>query len=80
MTETIELSSSAARARRYRERKRRGARVIPVEIYDDDVNLLIKGGFMDREGIIDRDEIALGIKVLLKSLTMGIMGLYRRQN
>ncbi len=61
----------AERQRRYRQRQKRGLRVVSVEVDDRSIELLIQTGLLSwRECLIDQS-IAAAISHLVKSLAMG---------
>ena len=61
----------AERQRRYRQRQKRGLRVVSVEVDDRSIELLIQTGLLSwREGLSNQS-IAAAISHLVKSLAMG---------
>ena len=69
MVEQLNLSPSAARARRYRKRQREGTRLIPLEIFDYEVEALVEYGLVDESHRSDRAQIAEGLRLLLFALS-----------
>ncbi len=75
MTDTTSPTSSADRARRYRERKSEGRHVARVEVDREDVNSLIEYGLLDRDNSADRREVGEAIELLLLALFEGAVGI-----
>jgi hypothetical protein len=63
------ISPAAERMRRYRERKRAGRRCIIVEIFESDIDALVRKGWLGHETRNDPIEIVNAIYKLLDILT-----------
>jgi hypothetical protein len=55
MSEIVKRSASAERMRRYRQRQRRGQRIVQVQIGPTEIEALVSGGFL---GPNDREDIS----------------------
>ncbi len=69
MVERLNPSPSAARAQRYRERRRAGALVVPLDVAASDIAGLVAYGLIEKGHAADRTEIAIGIQILLHALS-----------
>jgi hypothetical protein len=62
-----QLSSAAARQRRYAERQRDGRLIVPLEVDADDLRVLIQAQVLDpRADVFTREAIATAISNYLK--------------
>jgi hypothetical protein len=57
--------SSTERARCTRERRKRGACIVPVEIYRDELHALARLGLISYASLKDRREIGAGVRSVL---------------
>ena len=74
MTERAHLSASALRSRRYRQRRREGAFVVPVEVGVPALNGLVRYGLIDADNVT-RDEISFALEILLDAASKGAIDL-----
>ncbi len=65
------LSSSAARTRRYRDRRARGDIVISIEVENYKLRGLIDHGFLAEGDVTNRAKVAEAVDVLLFALADG---------
>ena len=67
-------SSSASRARRYRQRRRDGEIVVQVEVSVREIAGLANYGLLDADNVT-RDGVALALEVLLDGISKGAVDL-----
>ncbi len=65
------LSSSAARTRRYRERRDRGDIVIYLEVDSEKLGALVDQGFLAEAAVTNRAKVHEAVDVLLFALADG---------
>ena len=63
--------SSTERTRRYRQRQRKGIKLIPIEVEDSGVEALVEYALLDQSGVADRSQIAEAVEFLLFVLSEG---------
>ncbi len=66
-----ELSPTAARSRRYRQRQREGWRVVKLPVHDEWADALVSHGFLDESDFDDREKVAEAVDLLLFCLADG---------
>ena len=72
---TGQLSSSAARVRRYRQRRRDGVvAVVPVTVNEVEIDALVRDGKLAASDVTDRDKIAEAVKCVLLGYALRITG------
>ena len=64
-------SSGAERARRHRERRRKGRIVVPVEVAPEDLNALCDNFLLESKDLADRGAIGRSIELILLALSEG---------
>ena len=69
MASQTATSSSVERSRRYRQRKREGAILVPVETSAGAIDGLVRHGLLDQTDIGDRDKIGNAIALILEGLS-----------
>ena len=74
MTQETAFSSSASRSRRYRQRRREGVFVVPVEVGAPALNGLVRYGLIDADNVT-RDEISFALEILLDAVSKGAIDL-----
>ena len=71
MIKSAILSSSATRARRYRQRRRDGVvAVVPITVNEIEIEALVRAGRLAPSDAADRDRIAYAVKMLLVRFAM----------
>ena len=71
-SEAVEVSSAAARQRRYRERKRQGVVcIVRVPVYALDAEMLVRGKRLAPEDESNAAKIAAAVEALVDDFTEG---------
>jgi hypothetical protein len=66
-----ELSQAAERQRRYRQRRRAGIQIVPVEVDAGILNTLIREGRLSEQDLLYSEKIAAALRELAEEKTVG---------
>ena len=66
-----ELSQAAERQRRYRQRRRAGIQIVPVEVDAGILNTLIREGRLSEQDLLYSEKIADALRELAEEITVG---------